>query len=61
MTTKITVSEAATASGLNPSSIRRAIARGDLQAERYGKTYVIEPAEFQRWLDNPLAHKTGRK
>lgn len=61
MPKSLTVSEAAKQSGLSDRAIRKAITRGALKAKQFGKTYVIEPKEFQRWLDDPAAHKTGRK
>lgn len=61
MTKLLTVSEAALVGGLSSRAIRKAITRGALKAQQFGKTYVIEPCELQRWLDDPVAHKTGRK
>lgn len=61
MTNLLTVTQAALKSGLSDRAIRKAITRGDLRAQQYGKTYVIEAAELERWLNDPAAHKTGRK
>lgn len=45
----LSTSEAATALGLSDEAIRRAIAGGDLMAERQGETFRIQGGEVVRY------------
>lgn len=60
-TNLITVTQAAEQSGLSVRTIRKACQVGTLKAELYGKTWLIDPADFTAWLANPDAHKRGRR
>lgn len=57
----LTTSECARWAGLNPSTVRRAILRGDLPAQKKGKTWLVSRRDFEQWLNNATMHKTGKK
>jgi excisionase family DNA binding protein len=57
----ITVTQAARQAALNVSTIRYAILAGRLSATKYGKTWLITPTEFERWLSAPELHKAGAR
>lgn len=56
----LTVTQAADQSGLSVALIRRACANGSLPAERYGRSWLIEPTALTAWMTDPEAHKIGR-
>jgi non-specific serine/threonine protein kinase len=51
----LSTQEAAAALGVSAQSVRRAIARGELAADRLGRTYLIQPEELARF-----ARRRGR-
>jgi len=58
----LTVTQAATEAGVTRKRIRNAITKGKLTGHKPdGQTaaYVIERAEFQRWLDQTPADATA--
>lgn len=57
----LTVTQAAREAACNVSTLRYAILGGRLRATKYGKTWLIERAEFERWLSDPVAHKAGAR
>lgn len=57
----LTVTQAATRAACNVSTIRYAILAGRIRATKYGKTWLIAPDEFERWLADPEAHKAGAR
>lgn len=60
-TNLITVTQAAEQSGFSARSIRAAIAADTLRATLYGKTWLIDPADFAAWLADEQAHTRGRR
>ncbi len=46
----LTLTQAAALAGVNPASLRRAIARGTLAATKYGKTYLVTADEIARFI-----------
>jgi excisionase family DNA binding protein len=46
----LTLAQAAQLAGVNPASLRRAIARGTLAATKYGKTYLVTADEIARFI-----------
>ena len=61
MTDFLTTTQAAEQVACNSSTIRYAIKNKHLKAMKYGKTWLITPANLQDWIDNEAAHKTGVK
>jgi excisionase family DNA binding protein len=45
----LTVPEAARALGLTTQTIRTRIARGHMTAVKYGRDWLLTPAEVERW------------
>jgi len=56
----MTLIEAAASLGLDPSVLRRAIARGSLKAVRVGPLWTVTPAQVERYRAQSLG-KPGRK
>lgn len=56
----LSVAQAASAAGVHPKTIRRAIARGDLRALRPGGGWriVILPEDFAAWRDAPVVPRS---
>jgi non-specific serine/threonine protein kinase len=50
----MSVADAALATGFSQQTIRRAIARGELAAERFGRAYRIAPADLDRFAQRDL-------
>ncbi len=48
--TRLTLPEAATSAGLHPKTLRDAISRGRLRAERYGRDWLTTDAWLQAYL-----------
>ena len=64
MTAKnLTTKEAAELLGLkSPSSLRNAIAKGQLKSKRFGRSHVISEADLMKWVKaNPLRGIPKRK
>jgi len=58
----LTTTEAATLMGIKPVSVRALIARGLLRATKYGRDYLIEQAEIDRYLSvRRPAHRPTKK
>lgn len=57
----IDLSTAALIAGVNTSTLRYAIKRGNLPATKFGKTWVVSREALDKWIDDPLMHKTGVK
>lgn len=57
----LTLTEISQRTGYETSTLRRAIQRGNLKATKLGKTWLVAENDLKRWLDNPQAHKTGKK
>lgn len=52
---RLSVREAATAAGVHPATIRRAIVAGDLHAERVGQKLIrIRPEALNAWQARPV-------
>jgi excisionase family DNA binding protein len=45
----MTLKEAATQLGLDPATLRQAIARGSLKARKLGRDWIVEPQEVERY------------
>lgn len=60
-TNLITVTQAAEQSGIPSRTIRKACQVGTLKAELLGKTWLIDPTDFQTWQADEQAHKRGRR
>ncbi len=58
----LSVAEAATAAGVNPRTIRRAIARGDLRALRPGgrRKIIVLLEDLVAWRDEPVVPRMER-
>lgn len=58
----MTITEAAQALGVTPSTLRNQIAKKKLRAEQIGKFWVLRPAEVERYRSEHLGqHKGGPK
>ncbi len=57
----ITLTEAAQRANMKTSSLRRAIHRGDLPAQKFGKTWLVIASDFNEWLTDKTKHKRGKK
>ena len=55
----LTLAEAVPIAKRNISTLRAAVKRGDLPAVKKGKTWLVRPADLDKWLDNPEMHKPG--
>lgn len=53
----LTLAEAAAGLGLSPSTLRHQIANGKLRATLFGKTYVVTPAEVERYRRDSLGRR----
>jgi len=45
----MTLKEAAAQLGLDPATLRQAIARGSLKARKLGRDWIVEPREVERY------------
>lgn len=57
----LTIKQAAMITKKNPSTLTRAIQRGDLKAKRLGKMWFVYKRDVIKWRDTPAFHKTGKK
>lgn len=53
----LTLSEAAKECGLNPATLRHAVAVGNLKARKYGKMWFVTKRDLMIWKNNPKYHK----
>ena len=53
-----TTEEAAARAGVQPITIRKAIYRGKLRAQKAGRDWLIDAHEFERWLTKE-PHRTA--
>lgn len=42
-------------------TLRKAIARGDLPAVKFGREWIVSRAALQAWIDDPAMHVRGVK
>ena len=52
----LTLAQAAVELGVAASTLRHQVAKGALRADLIGKTYVITPAELERYRRDHLGH-----
>jgi excisionase family DNA binding protein len=45
----VTLKEAAAQLGVDPATLRQAIARGSLKARKLGRDWIVEPREVERY------------
>lgn len=57
----LTVTQAARASGFSVRTLRKAIQTGTLKANKPGHDWLINVEDLTQWVNNPIAHKRGRK
>lgn len=55
----IDLNKASLISGRTTSTLRYAINRGDLTAEKYGGSWVVKYDDLKAWMSTPELHKTG--
>lgn len=55
-----TLAQAATALGVSPTTLRHQVAAGRLRATLYGRTYLIDRAELERYRRDSVG-RPGRK
>jgi excisionase family DNA binding protein len=58
MTRYLKIQDLARAASVNPFTIRRAIARGDLDAVRVGRCLRVSEEAFERFI-KPTPHRRG--
>lgn len=61
MTDFLSTSEVATQTGKSKSAVKNAILRGHLIAKKVGRYYAVRPQDVKKWLNDPSAHKPGKK
>ena len=59
MTTLITLTGAGLLLGVSAATLRKQVQRGSLHAELIGKTYVVTPAEVERYRTEHLGKHRG--
>lgn len=60
MATKLlTLAQAAEYLGVSPSTLRNQIHRGSLKAQLVGKTYLVTPAEVERYRTEHAGQRRG--
>lgn len=63
----ITIAQAAAIAAAHPQhkpgeqAIRRAAAAGIIRAEKFGRQWALDEQSLRAWLDDPRAHRPGRK
>lgn len=57
----VSTKQAAKLANVTPSTIRYAILRGDLPAQKLGRDWLISEQDLRIWIDNPDKHRPGRR